>query len=92
MTLAARSSSALRAGTTISTGHPADQADREPAGADGLPAHLFRRKREFYTAAALGLLAWWVDQDFPHDPATLATMYHRLAVPGILAALGGDHR
>jgi AcrR family transcriptional regulator len=42
---------------------------------------------EFYTAAALGLLVWWVDQDFRYDPATLAAMYHRLAVPGILAAL-----
>jgi AcrR family transcriptional regulator len=47
---------------------------------------------EFYTAAALGLLVWWVDQDFPHHPATLATMYHRLAAPGVLAALGADHR
>jgi AcrR family transcriptional regulator len=46
---------------------------------------------EFYTSAALGLLIWWVDQDFPYDPATLATMYHRLAVPGVLAALEGDH-
>jgi AcrR family transcriptional regulator len=42
---------------------------------------------EFYTAAALGLLVWWVDQDFPYDPATLAAMYHRLAVPGILAGM-----
>lgn len=42
---------------------------------------------EFYTAAALGLLVWWVDQDFQYDPATLAAMYHRLAVPGILAAV-----
>jgi AcrR family transcriptional regulator len=42
---------------------------------------------EFCTAAALGLLVWWVDHDFPYDPATLATMYHRLAVPGVRAAL-----
>ena len=44
---------------------------------------------EFYTAAALGLLVWWVNQDFPHDPAALASMFHRLALPGVLGALGG---
>jgi AcrR family transcriptional regulator len=47
---------------------------------------------EFYTSAALGLLIWWVNQDFPHDPVTLATMYQRLAAPGVLAALGGDRQ
>jgi AcrR family transcriptional regulator len=47
---------------------------------------------EFYTSAALGLLVWWVDQDFSHDPVTLATMYQRLAAPGILAALGDDRQ
>ncbi|QYN32421.1 TetR/AcrR family transcriptional regulator [Pseudonocardia sp. DSM 110487] len=43
---------------------------------------------EFCTAAMLGLLVWWVDQDFPHGPAELASMYRRLAAPGVLAALG----
>jgi AcrR family transcriptional regulator len=42
---------------------------------------------EFYTTAALGLLIWWVNHDFPYDPAALAAMYHRLAVPGVLAAV-----
>lgn len=39
-----------------------------------------------HAAAALGPLVWLVDQDFPYDPAALATMYHRVAVPGVLAA------
>jgi AcrR family transcriptional regulator len=43
---------------------------------------------EFYTSAALGLLTWWVNEDFPHDPTWMAQAYQRLAVPGILAAMG----
>jgi AcrR family transcriptional regulator len=43
---------------------------------------------EFYSNAGLGLLLWWVGQDFPHDPAWLARIYQRLAMPGILNALG----
>ena len=43
---------------------------------------------EFCTTALLGLLVWWVDQDFPYGPAKLARMYQRLAAPGVLAALG----
>jgi AcrR family transcriptional regulator len=43
---------------------------------------------EFATSAALGLLIWWVNHDYPHKPARLAEMYQRLAAPGILAALG----
>lgn len=45
---------------------------------------------EFYTSAALGLLTWWVDHDFPHGPTRLAHMYRRLAAPGLLTALGHD--
>jgi AcrR family transcriptional regulator len=45
---------------------------------------------EFYTSAALGLLAWWVDSDFPHGPTQLTHMYRRLAAPGLLTALGHD--
>ncbi|MFG3691698.1 TetR/AcrR family transcriptional regulator [Micromonospora sp. NPDC047740] len=41
----------------------------------------------FYTSAALGLLTWWVDQDFRPGPAALASIYQRLAAPGLLAAL-----
>jgi AcrR family transcriptional regulator len=45
---------------------------------------------EFATSAALGLLTWWVNNDYPHSPIGLAEMYQRLAAPGILAALGQD--
>ena len=50
-----------------------------------LPAELVA---EFYTSATLGLLVWWIDQDFPHDPAWLAGACHKLAMPGLLAAVG----
>jgi AcrR family transcriptional regulator len=43
---------------------------------------------EFYTSAALGLLIWWVNHDYPYRPDQLAGMYQRLATPGLLAALG----
>lgn len=53
------------------------------AGAE-LPAEI---AAEFLTSAALGLLIWWVDKDFPGDPTWLACRYQELAAPGILAAL-----
>jgi AcrR family transcriptional regulator len=37
---------------------------------------------EFYTSAALGLLVWWIDHDFRHGPAWLATTYRKLAEGG----------
>ena len=42
----------------------------------GVPADV---AAEFYTAAALGLLVWWIDHDFCHDDAWLTGMYRRLA-------------
>lgn len=36
---------------------------------------------EFYTSAALGLLAWWIDHDFCNGPEWLAAMYRTLAAP-----------
>jgi len=42
---------------------------------------------EFYTSAALGLLIWWVNHDYPHNPTRLADMYQQLAAPGLRAAL-----
>lgn len=50
-----------------------------------LPAELVA---EFYTSAVLGLLVWWIDQDFPHDPAWLANACQVLATPGVVAAIG----
>jgi hypothetical protein len=43
---------------------------------------------EFYGSAVLGLLTWWVDNDFQHGPTELARIYQRLAAPGLLTALG----
>jgi AcrR family transcriptional regulator len=40
---------------------------------------------EFYTAAALGLLVWWIDQDFCHDHTWLTGLYRRLATPADFA-------
>ena len=41
---------------------------------------------EFLTSAALGMLVWWVGQDFPSGPDHIASLYGRLAIPGIRAA------
>jgi AcrR family transcriptional regulator len=43
---------------------------------------------EFYTAAALGLLIWWIDHDFCHGHAWLTAMYRKLAVTGLGAGDG----
>jgi AcrR family transcriptional regulator len=43
---------------------------------------------EFHANATVGLLAWWVECDFPYEAARLAEMYGRLATPGVLAVLG----
>ncbi|SCF03331.1 DNA-binding transcriptional regulator, AcrR family [Micromonospora viridifaciens] len=55
----------------------------EAAGSD-LPVDV---AAAFYTSAAIGLLTWWIDQDFRPGPAVLAGIYQRLAAPGLLAAL-----
>ena len=44
---------------------------------------------EFYTSALLGLLIWWVGQDFKGGPHAIARLYAALAEPGIAAAYGG---
>jgi hypothetical protein len=43
---------------------------------------------EFFTSALLGMLTWWVGQDFPHGPGHMASLYGQLAIPGIRAATG----
>ena len=35
--------------------------------------------------ALLGLLIWWVSQDFPHGPDWMARTYEALAHPGLRA-------
>lgn len=53
------------------------------AGSD-LPADLVATH---YTETTLGLLGWWVDNDFCHDPAWLARAWQTLALPGLRSAL-----
>jgi AcrR family transcriptional regulator len=54
-----------------------DAAAVQGAPADpGLPAELVA---EFHTSATLGLLLWWIDQDFAHGPGWLAGAYRTLA-------------
>jgi AcrR family transcriptional regulator len=48
-----------------------------------LPADIVA---EFYTAAALGLLTWWIDHDFCNGPAWLSATYRRLATQGVPVA------
>jgi AcrR family transcriptional regulator len=38
---------------------------------------------EFYTAAALGLLTWWIDHDFCRGHAWLTGIYRQLALTGL---------
>jgi AcrR family transcriptional regulator len=38
---------------------------------------------EFYTSAALGLLTWWIDQNFRYDPIRLTAIYRQLATLGL---------
>jgi AcrR family transcriptional regulator len=42
---------------------------------------------EFYISSALGLLFWWLNNDYPYTPARMARMYRQLAAPGLQAAL-----
>jgi AcrR family transcriptional regulator len=53
------------------------------AAESGIPADA---AAEFYTSALIGLLVWWVGQDFPDGPDQIAGLYGRLAAHGILAA------
>jgi AcrR family transcriptional regulator len=54
------------------------------AAGSNIPAEAMA---EFYTSALLGLLIWWVAQDFKGGPDAIAQIYGALAVPGILAAV-----
>jgi AcrR family transcriptional regulator len=44
----------------------------------GVPVEI---AAEFHASATLGLLTWWIDHDFAHDPAWLAGIYRTLAAP-----------
>ncbi|HZD98370.1 MAG TPA: TetR/AcrR family transcriptional regulator [Micromonosporaceae bacterium] len=45
---------------------------------------------EFYASALIGVLTWWVNEDFPHSPNEVAAAYGALAAPGIMAAIGAE--
>jgi AcrR family transcriptional regulator len=59
----------------------APESRLEPASAQ-VPAAV---AAEFYASALLGLLIWWVSQDFPHGPDWMARTYEALAHPGLRA-------
>jgi AcrR family transcriptional regulator len=50
--------------------------DTMAAADPALPTELVA---EFHTSATLGLLVWWIDQDFVHGPQWLAAAYRTLA-------------
>ena len=43
---------------------------------------------EFYTSATLGLLVWWIDNDFCGDDAWLTRLYRKLTAPSPFASNG----
>jgi AcrR family transcriptional regulator len=48
-----------------------------PAKGTGVPVDA---AAEFYASALLGLLIWWVGQDFPTSPKQIAKVYGQLAL------------
>jgi AcrR family transcriptional regulator len=57
------------------------------AAGSSLPAAIVA---EFYASALIGVLKWWVNDDFPYSPHEVAAAYGALAGPGIVAAIGAD--
>ncbi|MET9492137.1 TetR/AcrR family transcriptional regulator [Nocardia sp. NPDC006630] len=55
------------------------QPDTDPG--DNPPTEVVA---EFYAAATVGLLAWWIDHDFARDPTHLTNDFRRLATRGTL--------
>ena len=45
---------------------------------------------EFYTSGLLGLLTWWIGQDFHNGPNYIAELYAAMASPGITAAVAAS--
>ena len=71
--------------TLVATALRAHLAPHLAAGGSSIPADAVA---EFYTSGLLGILTWWVDQDFPHGPVHIAQMYGTMANPGIMAVIG----
>jgi AcrR family transcriptional regulator len=42
---------------------------------------------EYHASALLGVLVWWVEQDFPYGPAEMSRMCQELTAPGVMASL-----
>lgn len=38
--------------------------------------------------ALFSMIVWWLENDMPHDAQYMGKMYHRMALPGVLSALG----
>jgi AcrR family transcriptional regulator len=66
--------------------HPAAAGSSLPA--ETMAETMAEAVSEFYTSALLGLLIWWVGQDFKGGPDAIARLYGALAEPGIAAAYG----
>jgi AcrR family transcriptional regulator len=45
---------------------------------------------EYHANALLGLVVWWVRQDFPYGPEAMARMCLELTAPGVMASLEGS--
>jgi len=50
-----------------------------------LPAEVVA---EYHANALLGVLVWWVRQDFPYPPAEIAEMSQELTAAGVMATVG----
>jgi hypothetical protein len=42
---------------------------------------------EYHASALLGVLIWWVRQDFPYGPAEMSRMCRELTAPSVMANL-----
>jgi AcrR family transcriptional regulator len=53
-----------------------------------LPAEVVA---EYHANALLGVLVWWVRQDFPYGPAEIARMSQELTAAGVMATVASEH-
>jgi hypothetical protein len=51
------------------------------------PRHPVEPVAEFFAGALLGVLIWWVRQDFPYPPGEIAVICQELAAAGIMATV-----
>jgi AcrR family transcriptional regulator len=53
-----------------------------------LPAEVVA---EYHANALLGVLVWWVRQDFPYGPDEIARMSQELTAAGVMATVSSEH-